>query len=276
MKHRRIGIGWLGLAAGVIWAGSATWAAEHTERWELERGSDAKVELMAASGRSPTSRPPTSAEVSLSQLPANVRDPIRRILDKPTLSVQGPTEVFIARPATYHWLLDHPDRASRMWHRLGAKCLDITERTGGAFGWADGQGSDVHWKVILHEPRRLIWYAEGKASPGTLLPAVPMRAVVVLHYHEDHDSGGHTIIHQQADLYLHTDSKTAALVAQVLGSSADQMAEQGIAQLEMFFSALAWYLDRHPERELLLLGGLPGETPATNRTAPPAASEVVR
>ena len=42
--------------------------------------------------------------------------------------------------------------------------------------------------------------------------------------------------------------ETHALAARLLGPSMPRMAEQYLGQLEMFFSALVWYIDQHPER----------------------------
>jgi hypothetical protein len=42
-------------------------------------------------------------------------------------------------------------------------------------------------------------------------------------------------------------------VARLLGPSAPRLAEQYLGQLQLFFSALVWYLDQHPERAAGLL-----------------------
>jgi hypothetical protein len=62
---------------------------------------------------------------------------------------------------------------------------------------------------------------------------------------------------------LQTDSKTAALLAQILGPSAPYLAEQGLGQVQMFFSALVWYLGQHPERAARLLAAAPAKTEPT-------------
>ena len=52
----------------------------------------------------------------------------------------------------------------------------------------------------------------------------------------------------RGELFLQTDSKAAALALKVIGPAAPRMAEQYAAQIEMFYSGLAWYLDAHPEK----------------------------
>jgi hypothetical protein len=213
----------------------------------------------AAPGRAAVPEPApqrlAAARVPCEAFPAPLRDAIRQVLEQPTLFTQGPPELFTCCPALYYWLLDHPDRASRGWRRLGAKCLEISGRGEGRFGCADGRGTDVCWETVCDSPQMRVWYAQGVARPGLLLPPVTVRAVVVLRYAERRDAAGRLQMHHQADLFLKTDSQAVALVARLVGSSAPQLAEQAVAQLQMFFSALAWYLDQHPERiEALLCG----------------------
>ena len=244
MGCRQVRVGGLGLVLGVLWMAGEAPAA----------GSRAGLEP----------NPAAAAGVPIEQLPAAVRYNVLRVLERPTLSVHGPTEIFRGRPAVYRWLLDHPDQGSRVWRRLGAKCLEITDQGNGWFLWNDNQGTEISWETIYEDARIRVWYAVGSSRPAVLLPAVPLRAVVVLHHAETPAGTEDPIIQHQADLYLQTDGRTALLVARLLGSSANRLAEQGVAQLEMFFSALVWYFDRHPERAEALLRTAPAP-PADGR-----------
>jgi hypothetical protein len=170
------------------------------------------------------------------------------VLDQPTLVARGPSEAFRGTTTTYRWLLDHPDQAVKLWRQLGATCTDIQEHAGGRFLWTDHQGGNVHWDTVYRAPDLHIWYAEGTARPMALLPALSGRAVVVLHINEAEGRTKRVLIHQQADLYLQTDNKTAFLVAKLLGAAAPRLGEQSMYQLQIFFSALAWYLDRYADR----------------------------
>jgi hypothetical protein len=221
----------------------------------------------------PTSpHPPASASAAslpLNELPPKVRARVRKIVEQPTISVRAPAEEFDGQAAMYRWLLDHPDCASAGWRRLGTPCLEITARGNGCFGWADDQGSDLHWEIIHDTACQRIWYAEGKARPGALLPPMAVYAVVVLHHEDVSTDPDRPRLRQQADLFLYTDSKTAALMARLMGPSAPRMAEQCAVQLQYFFSALTSYLGRHPERAHAVLFGSPGmdRTPAVSRAA---------
>jgi hypothetical protein len=195
----------------------------------------------------------TEVRLPLDQMPAAVRDKIRQVLEKPTISARGPIESFVCYPPQYYWLLDHPDRAVHAWHRLGAHCVDVADRGEGRFGWNDEFGSDVHWDTVYQTKQMRVWYAEGKVRAAALLPLHQVRVVVVLHYTEDRDEAGRVVIRHQAEMALHTDSKAVALAARLFGASVPKLADQYMAQLEMFYSALAWYLDQHPRQVEALL-----------------------
>jgi hypothetical protein len=204
-----------------------------------------------------------AARVPLAEVPDGLRGRVRQVIERPTLFSHGPAEAFTGRPALYHWLLDHPDQGVVAWRRLGATCTDITECGTGRFVWKDGQGSEITWQTIHNTPSLRIWYAEGQMRPGCLLPAVPVKAVLLLRHGNRPDSPGQTLIFHQADVFLQTDSKTAALLAQILGPSAPYLAEQGLGQVQMFFSALVWYLGQHPERAARLFAAAPGKSETT-------------
>ncbi|HLJ95025.1 MAG TPA: hypothetical protein VKU02_17750 [Gemmataceae bacterium] len=201
-----------------------------------------------------------AARVPLGELPEGLRARVRQVIERPTLFSHGPAEAFTGKPALYSWLLDHPDRGVLAWRRLGATCTDITECSTGRFVWKDGQGSEINWQTIHNAPSLRIWYAEGKMRPGLLLPTVPVKAVLLLRHGNRPDGPTRTLIFHQADVFLQTDSKTAALMAQILGPSAPYLAEQGLGQVEMFFSALVWYLGQHPDRVARLLATTPGKS----------------
>jgi hypothetical protein len=251
MGCRRFGVGWLSVLAGVLWASLGTAGAQEAAAptWE-------------------------SAPVPLERLPAAVRESVRQTLAQPTFQARGPAECFICDPRQYHWFLEHPDRAVVVWRRLGAKCVDIQDRGNGRFGWADSLGSDVSWSTLYKDEHMRVWYAEGGVRAGSLMPLLPVRAVVVLRYAEECDQAGQSFMRHQVELLLHTDSKTAALVAKLVGASAPRLGEQYVAQLEMFYSALSWYVGQHPRQAEVLLSDVAGAPmPAAPHPAlPPALS----
>jgi hypothetical protein len=193
------------------------------------------------------------ASIPWQEVSPRCRELARALVEKPTLTARGPLESFECNPEQYFYFLDHPDRAVIVWRRLGAKCVSITPRGDGLFGWADENGSDLVWQTVHKTAGVRIWYAEGKVRPGPVLPLVPVKALVVLTHTTGKTADGNDIIQHRSELFVQTDSKTAATLTKMMGSSAQRVAEQGLAQLQMFFSALSWYLDRHPERATALL-----------------------
>lgn len=253
MSGRHIPLGRLGLAAGVVWA---CWAGGGVQAQPVPVSAPAD-----AAGRAVAAFAPRWVPVD--SLPEHVRDGVRKVLEHPTVQARGPVEIFRADPLLYQWLLNHPDRGVQAWRKLGAKCMEITDRGRGVFGWADGQGCDVHWETVYSSPLMRIWYAEGEARPGALLPQVPVRAVAVLRYSQATDGLGRTVLRHQAEIFCRTDSKAAALFAQLMGASAPLLARHCVGQMELFFSGPVAYVDRHPERtEELLLAGLRPDAPA--------------
>src|SRR5262245_60597459 len=72
--------------------------------------------------RAGSTRPTPAAVVALDLVPEEYRERVRLVLERPAMQACGPVETFHCQPQVYHWLLDHPDAAVRMWHKLGAKC----------------------------------------------------------------------------------------------------------------------------------------------------------
>jgi hypothetical protein len=258
MRCRRAGLTWLGLVTAVMAVNTSF--AQAPPRLPYAQPGSEKMEQLRAAG-----------QVPLEEVPAAVRPSVSLVLNRPTLFTLGPPEIFPCRPAQYYWFLDHPDRVMMAWRRLGAKCLPITDRGGGRFGWCDDQGSDLVWQTIIHGKRLRVWYAEGNVRPAPLLPLISVRAVVLLHHTESKDELGEPIMSHRAEAFLQTDSKAAALLMKMLGSSAPRMAEEGVSQLQLFFAGLSWYLDRHPDHvDWLLLA--PVQTEPRQLPWPPTAT----
>lgn len=217
------------------------------------------------------STPFVPAPVNLDAIHPAVREKVRKLLERPTLTTHGTVEAFTCQPSTYRWLLDHPDRTVNLWKMLGAKCTDIENWGGGRFGWRDDQGSVVHWDTVLDTGHQRLWFAEGQVKPGTLLPTFHVRAAVVLNYETGTDRSNRPAVRHQMDLLIQTDSRAIALATRLLGASAPHVAEQYVSQIEMFFGAMAWYLNQHPERGAQMLQrveALPSAPPAAPGSSP--------
>ena len=191
--------------------------------------------------------------VALESMPAATRDALSKVMKDPTLTAVSAAEEFVAHPDMYLWLLDHPDRAAAAWRKLGVAAVDIKPLKDGRFCWKDENGSELVWQNVAQGPTGRVWYAEGKVKPGALLPTVPVTAVAVLSHSDDPRATGDSVVKHRIEVFLHTDSKTAALVTKAFGESAPKMAQQGSEQLLMFFSGIAKYAHDKPEKARGLL-----------------------
>jgi hypothetical protein len=238
MASRRVKLGWLSLMAAL--AGASCAAAQ-------------QVAPLAA----PTVEVPALADgkVPLDEVAPADREHVRFVLDNPTLASHGQSEIFTCRPEHYYWLLDHPDQGVRLWRCLGVKCADIAEH-GSYFTWQDGSGSNVRWQEVYHGTDRHVWYAEGKVNPGFLLPMATIKAVVVLNHNEGTDAAGRPAMRHRIGLTLHTDSTLVAAAAKLVGASVPKLAQQYVGQIQMFYGAMAWYLNQHPRHATVLFDQL--------------------
>jgi hypothetical protein len=190
--------------------------------------------------------------ISLETLPAVTRDTLAKVMKSPTITAVAPAEEFVAHSDMYQWLLDHPDRTSQAWNKLGVTAATIKPLKDGRFLWKDENGSEVVWQTIGVGPTGRIWYAEGKVKPAALSPSFPVQAVAVLTHSEKPRAAGGATITQQVEVFLSTDSKAANLVMKVLGDNAPKMAQNGAGQVLMFFSGIAKYTHDKPEKTVTL------------------------
>ena len=227
----------------VIWLGSlATLSAQ-----------EPAVRQVSARGESASKSPRLPLPVALDTLPAATRETLNKVLQAPTLSAISPADEFPSSSEMYLWLLDHPDRVSLAWQRLKIAAIDIKAQPDGKFCWKDEQGSELCWRTVAKSGEGRIWYAEGKIRAGALLPMVPVKAVAVLRHGVKKGEDGDPIICHQVEVFLQTDSRTAALAMRLLGPAVPRMAQDGAEQMMLFFSAIARHLEQRPERARALL-----------------------
>lgn len=214
------------------------------------------------------------AEIPYEKINPETRLRIQGILDRPTIRSVGQSEAFNCKPEQYSWLLDNPQLCVRLWRALGAKVTDIECQGMGHFSYHDDQGSHVTWETVLSTNEYRIWLAEGKLKAGFLIPAVNLRAVLAVRFSEGSDIEGNLAIRHQIELAVQTDSHAVTLVTRLMGASAPHLAQQFVSQIEMFFGAMAWYLDQHPRHAVRLLADL--DRPETIKTTPVRPASFLR
>ena len=179
---------------------------------------------------------------------ARHRDAVLAVVKKPTMTTRGTSPEIVCSPAVYEWLLDHPDRVSLAWPRLKVPCVEIIDAGKGVFTWSDGEGSELAWQTVGRFPDGLVWYATGKVKCSPVTPTIPVKAVVVMHHPKKPAADGASTLSPVAHVYLQTDSKAANVVLRLLGPTAPKLAEQGAEQLLYFFTGIARYTQKHPEK----------------------------
>src|SRR5262245_36572026 len=96
----------------------------------------AEAEVSAVRPAAAVVRQRAAPAVPLETIPAAWREAVAKVVQQPTLTARAGPEEF--RGGAYEWLLEHPDRASLAWQRLGVPCAAITDRGQGKYGWTDG------------------------------------------------------------------------------------------------------------------------------------------
>ena len=207
-----------------------------------------QASAQSASGAPSIPMPRANDPLPFNEIAGSEREKVRQVVTRPTFKGKGAGEAFGGRAELYDWLLDHPDRALTAWRRLGAIASEIANDGNGWYSWQDKHGSHIHWYTVYDHKNLRIWYAEGRVRAAPLMPLVPVQAVLVLRHGDMPEESGRSLLIHQTELFVLTDSRAAALAARMMGGSVTRLTEQGLGQLELFFSGLVWYLDQHPER----------------------------
>jgi hypothetical protein len=188
-----------------------------------------------------------------SVIAAEYRDAVAHVVKSPTVSTKATAPDVVCTVSMYEWLFDHPDRVSLAWQRLKVPAVPITDLGNGQFVWADEHGSQVTWRVVGTFKDGLVWYATGKVKPAAAAPGVPVKAVAVLTRTQKAAKDGVAAFSTTVQVYVHSDSRAAALAMRVLGPASAKVAEQGAEQFLEFFNGIAEYVQKHPAKAETLL-----------------------
>jgi hypothetical protein len=184
---------------------------------------------------------------------ADYRDAVMKVVKNPTISTKATAPEVVCTVSMYEWLFNHPDRVALAWQRLKVPAVPITDAGNGQFTWTDENGSAVTWRVVGTFPDGLVWYATGKVKPAPVSPGVPVKAVAVLTRKQKAAKDGVAAFSTSVQVYIHSDSRAAALAVRMLGSTAPKVAEQGAEQFLEFFNGIADYVQKNPKKAEALL-----------------------
>ena len=96
------------------------------------------------------------------------RNAVSAVVRQSNLTARAADEELTAHATVYDWMLEHPDRVSLAWRRIGVPCVEITDLGDGRFHWADANGSELTWQTVGRFTNGLIWYATGKVKENLL------------------------------------------------------------------------------------------------------------
>lgn len=179
---------------------------------------------------------------------------VDRVVKSPTLTTSYSEDPMPAHATLYHWMLEHPDRVSLAWQRLQVPCVEIEDIGQGRFRWVDEHGSELVWQTVGQLTDGLVWYASGKVRPAPVLPLITVRAVVVVrHPAGPPTAAGQETLQPQVQAYIQCDSRAANALLRMIGPAAPKLAEQGAEQLLYFFSGVARYLYKNPDKAQVVL-----------------------
>ncbi|MGL4419633.1 MAG: hypothetical protein ACRCZF_03115, partial [Gemmataceae bacterium] len=255
----------------VIWVGSVSTAigmAANTPAWGQPRTTQTSLTSLPGTATIPRAGDDVTPYVA----PA-FQDTVRKVLKNPTLSTRATEDTFAVHRSIYTWMLEHPDRVALAWPRLQVPCVEIADLGNGQFKWTDPQLGEITWQLVGRLPDGptpgLIWYASGKVKPNALMPQVPVKAVAVLRYPgKPLDAQEAYALKPELVIHVQTEHRMAVALLRLLGPAGPRMAEDAAGQLLYFFSGVAKYLYKKPEKVSDVLAAAP--TPAPTGTGKPA------
>ncbi len=207
-------------------------------------------QVIQVAGTQPAAAPKTV----LDYVAEPYREAVAAVFKNPTMTAKANEDEFAAHGKVYDWLIENPDRTTLAWQRLKVPCVEISSLGKGRFQWTDENGSELVWQCVGRFENGVIWYATGKVKAGTLIPSAPIKAVAVLQSPRSKPNAeGESSFKPTVHLYMHTDSRVANMILKMVGPSAPKLAEQGAEQLLFFFSGIAQYIHRKPEKMEALL-----------------------
>jgi hypothetical protein len=181
-------------------------------------------------------------------------DGVTKCVRHPTVSTKSTGDEIVCTVAVYEWLFDHPDRVALAWQRLKVPTVAIADLGGGKFSWTDENGSEVIWQTVGKFPDGRVWYASGKVKPAAAGPSLPIQATFVVSHPRKAEKDGVAVFVPSVQIYVHSDSKAAALALKVIGPAAPRLAEEAANQLLEFFGGIATVVQRYPGKAETLLG----------------------
>ena len=179
------------------------------------------------------------------QIPPAERVKLEQVIENAFVSTRMEAEPYVARPAIFEYLLDHPEFATHVTRSLKAARYRIWRTPNGLF-LDDGWGTTGHFEVAHAGAGIRIMYARGQYEPP-LLPDVRGQAVVVLEYGFRPTAEGHTVVDTAITGYVKLDSRFLRIAGALVGPIAQAKANREARQLLKVFARVSREIEERPD-----------------------------
>ncbi|MBI1847377.1 MAG: hypothetical protein HY294_16050 [Candidatus Rokubacteria bacterium] len=219
----------------------------------LGRGLAIVVALLVATlARADAERPVPALP---SGIPADERARLQEIADRAAVATQVETEPFLARPAVFEYLLDHPEFATHVTRALRFARYRIWQTPQGLF-LDDGWGVTGHFWLAYAASGVRVMRARGEYSQ-TFMPTIRGDAVTMIAYALAPAEDGKSLVRATVTGYVRLDSRMLATVIKVAPGIAQRKADLEARRLVRVFARVSRAVEDDPGGVLDKVGARP-------------------
>lgn len=174
-------------------------------------------------------------------IPVSERARLAPIADQADVSTQVEAEPFLARPAIFEYLLDHPDFASHLVRALRLARYKVVRTPQGLY-LDDGWGVTGHFWVVYAADGTRVAHARGEYR-HLLLPTIHGDAVTIIAYGATPAADGRSVFHTKFTGYVKLDSRFLATVMKLASSVAQRKADREARKIMKVFAEISQALE---------------------------------
>lgn len=203
----------------------------------------ALVAVVLLASNAPAARPSPTLPA---QIPAAERERLQEVAETASVSARAAGEPFLARPAVFEFLLDHPEFATHVTRALRLARYRIWRGPEGL--WLDdGWGAVGQFSIVYSASGTRVMYARGYYQPG-FFPSIHGQAVVVIEYGSQPAGDHRSLISTAVTGFVKLDSRFLAVAGRLAGAVATAKAEKEAQRLVKVFARASRAIDDSPAR----------------------------
>lgn len=178
------------------------------------------------------------------EIPAKDRVALERVAEDSSVSTRVNAEPFVARPAVFEYLLDHPEFATHVTRALRFARYRIWQTPEGLF-LDDGWGATGHFTVVYAGNGTRVMYASGQYQQR-VLPDIHGQAVVVIEYGFRPASEGRAVVTTSVTGFVKLESSFWSLASKLASTAASDKAEREALRLMKVFARTSRAIEDDP------------------------------